>query len=80
MLAGSVRASTGSYLGVFPWVAALAVSGIAVSYLLMRPPHTFPAGGEENLWRVRPGRERRGMFRGVRFAALWILGLVTRAA
>jgi hypothetical protein len=32
MLAGS------SYLGVFPWGAGLAVSGMVIAYTLMRPP------------------------------------------
>ncbi len=38
MLAGLIRESTGSYLGVFPYVAALAGLGFVVAYLLMRPP------------------------------------------
>jgi hypothetical protein len=38
MLAGSIRSATGSYPGVFPWVAALAVSGMVIAYWLMRPP------------------------------------------
>jgi len=38
MLAGSIRTSTGSYLGVFPWVAALSGAGIVIAYLLMHPP------------------------------------------
>jgi MFS transporter, OFA family, oxalate/formate antiporter len=38
MLAGSVRTMTGSYVGVFPYVAVLALAGIGVAYWLMRPP------------------------------------------
>ncbi len=38
MLAGSVRTSTGSYLGVFPYVTVLAILGIGVAFWLMRPP------------------------------------------
>lgn len=38
MLAGSIRMATGSYLNVFPYVAALAGSGVVIAYLLMRPP------------------------------------------
>ncbi|MCC7565444.1 MAG: OFA family MFS transporter [Methanomicrobiaceae archaeon] len=38
MLAGSVRTATGSYLGVFPYVAALAAAGIVIAHLLMHPP------------------------------------------
>jgi MFS transporter, OFA family, oxalate/formate antiporter len=45
MLAGTIRTSTGSYLGVFPYVAALAGTGIVIAYLLMRPPAPkTPAG------------------------------------
>jgi OFA family oxalate/formate antiporter-like MFS transporter len=55
MLAGSIRTATGSYLGVFPWVAALAVSGMVIAYTLMRPP--VESGG---VWAGRelavPGR------------------------
>lgn len=42
MLAGSIRSATGSYLGVFPWIAVLAVSGMAIAYWLMRPPQPMP--------------------------------------
>ncbi|HVN66680.1 MAG TPA: OFA family MFS transporter [Methanomicrobiales archaeon] len=37
-LAGFIRTSTGSYLGVFPYVAALAVIGLLVAFLLLKPP------------------------------------------
>jgi OFA family oxalate/formate antiporter-like MFS transporter len=55
MLAGSIRTATGSYLGVFPWVAALAVSGMVIAYTLMRPPYE---SGEVRAGRnpFRPGR------------------------
>lgn len=42
-LAGYIRGTTGSYLGVFPYVAALAIIGIVVASLLMKRPVT---GGE----------------------------------
>lgn len=42
-LAGFIRTATGTYLGVFPWVAALAAVGFAVAWLLMRPPAAAPA-------------------------------------
>ncbi|NMA10358.1 MAG: OFA family MFS transporter, partial [Methanomicrobiales archaeon] len=42
-LAGFIRTATGTYLGVFPWVAALAAVGFAVAWLLMRPPAGVPA-------------------------------------
>ena len=42
-LAGFIRTATGTYLGVFPWVAALAAAGFAVAWLLMRPPAGAPA-------------------------------------
>lgn len=38
LLAGSIRTTTGSYIGVFPYVALLAVLGIGISFWLMRPP------------------------------------------
>ena len=41
MLAGSVRTATGSYLGVFPYVAVLAALGIGIAYWLMRPPRVL---------------------------------------
>lgn len=53
-LAGSIRAATGTYLGVFPWVAALAAVGFAVAWLLMRPPAGAPAPGEEREEGVTP--------------------------
>ncbi|RXE57423.1 MFS transporter [Methanoculleus taiwanensis] len=37
-LAGFIEASTGSYLGVFPYIAGLAAVGLIVAFLLMRPP------------------------------------------
>ncbi|MFA7563537.1 MAG: MFS transporter, partial [Methanoculleus sp.] len=42
-LAGFVRTATGTYIGVFPLVAALAVLGFAAAWLLMRPPVTAPS-------------------------------------
>jgi hypothetical protein len=44
MFAGFIRTATGSYLGVFPLVAALAVSGMVIAYRLMRPPEDFAGG------------------------------------
>jgi OFA family oxalate/formate antiporter-like MFS transporter len=37
-LAGFIKTTTGNYLGVFPWVAGLALIGIVVAFLLMKPP------------------------------------------
>ncbi|KUG20948.1 hypothetical protein ASZ90_009306 [hydrocarbon metagenome] len=37
-LAGFIRATTGTYLGVFPYVAGLAAFGFIAAFLLMRPP------------------------------------------
>jgi len=37
-LAGFIKTTTGSYLGVFPWVAALAVIGFAIAFSLLKPP------------------------------------------
>jgi MFS family permease len=38
MLAGSIRTTTGSYIGVFPYVAVLAILGMGIAFWLMRPP------------------------------------------
>ncbi len=46
-VAGFVRTATGTYLGVFPLVTILAVAGFAIAWLLMHPPATVPAIGEE---------------------------------
>jgi hypothetical protein len=35
MLAGFIKASTGSYLGVFPYVVVLSLAGILLSRILM---------------------------------------------
>ena len=37
-LAGFIKTSTGSYLGVFPYVFVLTLIGIAIAYALMKPP------------------------------------------
>ena len=37
-LAGFIRTSTGSYLGVFPCVAGLAIAGILLAGILMKAP------------------------------------------
>jgi MFS family permease len=37
-LAGLIKTSTGSYIGVFPYVLALAVIGIIIAFTLMKPP------------------------------------------
>ncbi len=37
-LAGYIRTTTGSYLGVFPYVVALAFAGIVVAFAMMKPP------------------------------------------
>ncbi|NYT17701.1 MAG: OFA family MFS transporter [Methanomicrobiales archaeon] len=37
-LAGFIRTTTGNYLGVFPWVFALAVIGFGIAGILMKPP------------------------------------------
>ncbi|MDD1663959.1 MAG: OFA family MFS transporter [Methanomicrobiales archaeon] len=78
MLAGSIRTATGSYLGVFPWVAALAVSGIVIAYWLMRPPEN-PAGRQTgDTWGISFGPGRSGVYRRLRFASLWIFGIFTK--
>jgi MFS family permease len=37
-LAGFIKTSTGSYIGVFPYVLVLAVIGIIIAFTLMKPP------------------------------------------
>ncbi len=37
-LAGFIKTSTGSYLGVFPIVLALAVIGLLIAYTMLKPP------------------------------------------
>lgn len=37
-LAGFIKTSTGSYLGVFPWVFALAIIGLGIAFFMLRPP------------------------------------------
>jgi OFA family oxalate/formate antiporter-like MFS transporter len=37
-LAGFIRTSTGSYLGVFPYVLVLAIIGAVIAFLLLKPP------------------------------------------
>ncbi len=41
-LAGYIKSSTGSYLGVFPYVLALAVLGGAVAFAFLHPPGPAP--------------------------------------
>jgi OFA family oxalate/formate antiporter-like MFS transporter len=37
-LAGFIKTTTGSYIGVFPYVLVLAVIGIMIAFILMKPP------------------------------------------
>jgi OFA family oxalate/formate antiporter-like MFS transporter len=37
-LAGFIKTSTGSYMGVFPFVLAFAVVGLVIAFALMKPP------------------------------------------
>jgi len=41
-LAGFIKTSTGSYIGVFPYVLALAVAGSIIAFTLMKPPKSIP--------------------------------------
>jgi OFA family oxalate/formate antiporter-like MFS transporter len=41
-LAGFIKTSTGSYIGVFPYVLALAVAGTIIAFTLMKPPRPIP--------------------------------------
>jgi MFS family permease len=46
-LAGFIKTSTGSYIGVFPYVLVLAVVGFFIAFILMRPPKPGPQGYRE---------------------------------
>jgi OFA family oxalate/formate antiporter-like MFS transporter len=39
-LAGFIKTSTGNYLGVFPYVFALAMIGLIVAFILVKPPRS----------------------------------------
>jgi MFS-type transporter involved in bile tolerance (Atg22 family) len=41
-LAGFIKTSTGSYIGVFPYVLVLALAGIIIAFTLMKPPKPYP--------------------------------------
>jgi MFS family permease len=41
-LAGFIKTSTGSYIGVFPYVLVLAVVGSIIAFTLMKPPRPQP--------------------------------------
>jgi len=41
-LAGFMKTSSGSYMGVFPFVLAFAVIGLVIAYSLMKPPKPIP--------------------------------------
>lgn len=41
-LAGFIKTSTGSYLGVFPYVLGLAVIGMVIAYTTLKPPQLKP--------------------------------------
>ena len=80
MFAGSIRTATGSYLGVFPWIAALAVSGIVIAYWFMRPPEN-PAGRQTgDTWGISSVLGKSGMVRRLRFAFLWIFGILAKVS
>jgi MFS family permease len=39
-LAGFIKTSTGSYIGVFPYVTVLAAIGLIIAFVLLKPPKT----------------------------------------
>ena len=45
-LAGLFKVSTGSYIGVFPSVFALALVGICIAFTLLKPPEQGPCSNE----------------------------------
>ena len=44
-LAGFIKDSTGSYLGVFPFVFALALIGLVIAFMMLRPPQAPAKAG-----------------------------------
>ena len=36
--AGFIKTSTGSYMGVFPYVLVLAIVGLVIAFALLKPP------------------------------------------
>ena len=44
-LAGFIKNSTGSYLGVFPFVFALALIGLVIAFMMLRPPQAPAKAG-----------------------------------
>jgi OFA family oxalate/formate antiporter-like MFS transporter len=44
-LAGFIKNSTGSYLGVFPFVFALALIGLVIAFVMLRPPQAPAKAG-----------------------------------
>ena len=40
-LAGFIKTSTGSYLGVFPYVLVLAVIGLGIAFVMLKPPQSM---------------------------------------
>lgn len=40
-LAGFIKTSTGSYMGVFPYVLVLAVIGMLIAFILLKPPQAL---------------------------------------
>lgn len=46
-LAGFFKTSTGSYIGVFPYVLALALVGIIIAFALLKPPEQGPCSNEQ---------------------------------
>jgi MFS family permease len=43
-LAGFIKTSTGSYLGVFPYILVLAVIGLAIAFTMLKPPAAPKSG------------------------------------
>ncbi len=46
-LAGFFKMSTESYIGVFPWVLALALAGIIIAFALLKQPERTPCPNEQ---------------------------------
>jgi MFS family permease len=47
-MAAFIKALTGTYIGVFPYMLALALLGILIAFIMLKPPKTGPCKRAEN--------------------------------
>lgn len=46
IIAGVIKASTGTYFGVFPYIVVLSLIGIIIAIIFLKPPHSASVEGE----------------------------------